>query len=337
MLRHIRVLVLTCLVLLLAPAVCRAGDMPAMAKTPAVSVAFPPQVGDGTAFPCTVTGAGLKSGAITFLGRSITAKAVETTSGQGEVILLLPVPLDHAGGSEPLYWTAALSDGTSVKGTAPVQIVKRVYPVQKLTVAPEYVTPDPALKKRIARERKLMGAALNARSGARQWVLPLARPEPGKITSLYGLRRVCNNQPRNPHKGLDFRAAAGDPIVAIADGTVVLIGDFYYAGKFVVVDHGLGVVSISMHMSEIIAEKGQTVKRGDSIGLVGSTGRSTGPHLHLGISVLGESIDALPLIDQTEADKAAYEAAIKNASAIKMQKSATKSAKNPSHGGKGTG
>ena len=336
--RHTFGLAFACLMLLLVPAACLANDASTSVTTPAVSVVFPPQVGDGTAFPCTVAGTGLQSATLTFLAKSITAKADKGTSGQDEITLLLPVPLDHANDSAPLDWTAVLADGTTVNGTAMVHIVKRPYPVQKLTVEPKYVTPDPTLKERLDRERKLMGTALNARSNSRYWNLPMARPVPGKITSLYGMRRVFNGQLKNPHKGLDFRAAAGDPILAIADGTVVLTGDFYYAGKFVVVDHGLGVVSISMHMSKILAEKGQIIRRGDHIGLIGSTGRSTGPHLHLGVSVLGESIDALPLINQTEEDKATYANAIKDISTAKIKNNAAKNVKNASQNGKkGTG
>ena len=326
--RHTFSLAFACLMLLFIPTVCRANDASTNTATSAVSVAFPPQVGDGTAFTCTVAGTGLQSATLTFLAKSITAKAVKGASGQDEITLLLPVPLDHANKSTPLDWIAVLADGATVKGTAMVHIVKRPYPVQKLTVEPKYVSPDPALKERLDRERKLMSTALNARSDSRHWNLPMARPVPGKITSLYGMRRVFNGQLKNPHKGLDFRAATGDPILAIADGMVVLTGDFYYAGKFVVVDHGLGVVSISMHMSKILAEKGHTVKRGDHIGLIGSTGRSTGPHLHLGISVLGESIDALPLINQTEEDKALYANATKNTSTAKTKNNAAKNVKN---------
>lgn len=306
---------------------------------PQVHVEVPPTVGDGTAFLCTVKASGLRSVSVTFLKHSITVPA----DADGVAVMLLPVPLDHPDMDAPLAWKAAFTSpegayGMPASGTVAVRIRKRAYPVQKLTVAPKYVTPDPELKERIDRERKLMGAALNARSDTRHWTLPMARPVPGKITSLYGLRRVFNGQPRNPHKGLDFRAGAGDPIAAIADGMVVLTGDFYYAGKFVVLDHGLGVVSISMHMSEIAAEQGQAVKRGDRIGLVGSTGRSTGPHLHLGISVLGQSIDALPLIDQTKEDRAAYESAIRDASTVKTQKAAPKGAKKSGQPGKkGTG
>ena len=264
------------------------------------------EAGDGIAFPVTVSATDLKSITVTFLDRSITANATLEFS---EHLLLLPIPLDHAAGKAKITWSAKFADGSTEKGASPITIIKRKYPVQKLTVAPKYVTPDPALKERIDQERKLMGAALNTRSNTRHWTLPMKRPVPGKITSLYGLRRVLNGQPRSAHRGLDFRGEAGSPIMAVANGTVVLTGDFYYAGQFVVVDHGLGVVSISMHMSEIIAKQGQTVNAGDVIGLVGSTGRSTGPHLHLGISVLGQSIDALPLIMRTEEDNALYSTA----------------------------
>jgi murein DD-endopeptidase MepM/ murein hydrolase activator NlpD len=287
-----------------------------------ISLRHQAEVGDGTAFPVTVTGAGLASVTLTFLQRSVTANSGEAERGEPEFLVLLPVPLDRESGSSEIRWSARLADGSTASGSSTVKIVKRVYPVQKLTVAPKYVTPDPALKERIEEERNRMNAALTARSDARRWTLPMARPVPGAITSLYGLRRVLNGQPRNAHKGLDFRGAEGSPIAAVADGTVVLTGDFYYAGKFVAVDHGLGVVSVSMHMSEVIARRGQAVKTGDILGLVGSTGRSTGPHLHLGLSVLGLSIDALPLMDLIDEDKAVYAAAMQKASDSPRKKAA---------------
>lgn len=281
---------------------------PVMAKTgpthPPVTVSIPATVNDGTAFACSFSGDGLRGVTATFLGRSVSAGSAR---GSGEAVLLFPVPLDHKAGKHPLAWKATLAGGKTVSGETVVTVVKRNYPVQKLTVEPKYVTPDPALKERIDRERKEMGAALSSLSPERRWSLPMPRPVSGKVTSLYGLRRVFNGQIRNPHRGVDFRGAAGTPIKAVAAGTVVLTGDFYYSGKFVAVDHGLGVVSVSMHMSEIIARQGQEVSAGDVIGLVGSTGRSTGPHLHLGMSVLGQSVDALPLLAMTAEDKALYD------------------------------
>lgn len=325
--KHLSVLLLLIFIIHLTPAVSSALEPPAFVQPPAVSVSHPPEVGDGTAFLCAFRGGNMESVTVSFLKSSITAKPENSREDMPETAVLLPVPLDHADRPEQITWTAKLADGSTISGESTVRVIARTYPVQKLTVAPQYVTPDPSLKERIDRERKLMGAALNARSATRHWALPMLRPVPGEITSLYGLRRVFNGEPRAPHKGLDFRAPQGEPIAAIANGTIVLTGDFYYAGKFVVVDHGLGVVSISMHMSETLVEKNQRVKQGDILGLVGSTGRSTGAHLHLGVSVLGQSIDALSLIDLTEQDKAAYARPTRGASAAPVKKNAARGGK----------
>lgn len=296
---------------------------------PAVSVMVPPSVGDGTAFVCTVSAPNLQAATVTFLNRSMTVRPPAAEPGVTRMaVLLLPVPLDHASATVQMSWSAAFKDGSTLKGTTPITIIKKVYPVQRLTLEQKYVTPDPELKDRITRERNLLNAALTTRSGERHWSVPMVRPVPGKITSWYGLRRVLNGQSRSPHKGLDFRAAAADPIVSIADGKVVLTGDFYYPGKFAVIDHGLGVTSIYMHMSEILVEDGHKIQAGEKVGLVGSTGRSTGPHLHLGLNVLGQSIDALPLLAMTPEDEAAYKKAFSDAA--REEKNVTKAGKKSS-------
>lgn len=281
---------------------------------PSVDITVPETVGDGTAFPVTVKAQSLSSVTVTFLQRTVTARA----DAEGTATVLLPVPLDHASVNTLLSWKAmfkAPEHGYAMpaNGTVTVKIRKKIYPAQHLTLAPKYVTPDPALKERLAEERKLMNAALTTKSPVRYWSLPMQRPVTGIVTSWYGLRRILNGEPRSPHKGLDFRGATGTPIGCIADGVVVLTGDFYYPGMFAVVDHGLGVTSIYMHMSEIIAVKGQKISAGDTVGLVGMTGRSTGPHLHLGLTVLGQSIDAFPLLSMTNADKEAYAKAFRDA------------------------
>ncbi|CAK7038523.1 MAG: hypothetical protein DELT_00680 [Desulfovibrio sp.] len=281
---------------------------------PHVEVEVPATVGDGTAFPCVIKAQSLSSVTVTFLKRTVTASADKT----GTATVLLPVPLDHASGDATLTWKASFTSAPGThsmpgNGTKTVKIRKKIYPAQRLTLESKYVTPDPELKDRIAAERKQLNAALTTKSQVRHWTLPMQRPVAGKVTSWYGLRRILNGEPRSPHKGLDFRGATGTPIGCIADGTVVLTGDFYYPGMFAVVDHGLGVTSIYMHMSEISAVQGQKILAGDTVGLVGSTGRSTGPHLHLGITVLGHSIDAFPLLSMTAADKEAYAKAFSDA------------------------
>lgn len=275
-----------------------------------VVVSAPAVVGDGTAFPVSFEGKGLTLVTASFLNRSVTARADEN----GKAVVLLPVPLEHASlSSAPVAWRAVFSGGGKEEGSATVAIRKKTYPAQRLTLAPKYVTPDPALKDRIAKESAALRAALTTHSPERRWTLPMHRPVAGKVTSWYGLRRILNGEPRAPHRGLDFRGAAGTPIGAIGKGVVVLTGDFYYPGTFVVLDHGLGVTSIYMHLSGTEVVEGQEVRAGDSVGRIGSTGRSTGPHLHLGISVLGQSIDPFPLLAMTAEDNAAYAKAFTDA------------------------
>lgn len=302
-----------CLLLLSAAVAKAAVPQLKIHHHPPLTAQLPETVYDGTAFAFILTGKGLQAATVSFLDKTVTATAGDTVasaSGGARIAVLLPVPLDRKKGPHEVAWTATLSDGSSLRGASPVAVRNRRYPVQKLSVEPKYVTPDPALTERIAKERKLMGEAIATRSEKRRWPIPgdtpMPRPVSGKVTSMFGLRRVLNEQPRGRHKGVDFRGAAGTPVKAVADGVVVLTGDFYYPGMFVIIDHGLGVVSTSMHLSEIVAVQGQEVKAGETIGRIGSTGRSTGPHLHLSLAVLGESVDALPLLAMTAEDKALY-------------------------------
>ncbi|MBA4802672.1 MAG: M23 family metallopeptidase [Euryhalocaulis sp.] len=111
-------------------------------------------------------------------------------------------------------------------------------------------------------------------------------------SGVYGSQRVLNGEPKNPHHGIDYAAPAGEPILAPAAGEVILAEpDMYFEGGLVVIDHGQGVMGLFMHMSEIGVEEGDIVEPGQPVGKVGSTGRSTGPHLHWGLRVRGEYID----------------------------------------------
>lgn len=213
---------------------------------------------------------------------------------RGEIILAMP--LDGKEKSLALR-VAYTENGQLVRRDLALKVTPKDYPTQELTVESKYVDPNEADAARAARERK-RNAEVTARYTLEQkWALPLPRPVPGEISSLFGLRRVFNGQPRNPHRGLDFRAAPGDPIHALADGTVALAENQFYAGNVVYVDHGLGFFSIYMHMSEIDVKEGDSVTRGQIIGKVGSTGRATGPHLHLSLMVQGTGADPLPLLE----------------------------------------
>lgn len=178
-----------------------------------------------------------------------------------------------------------------------VFIKDKPFPRQDLTLPKKMVTPPKAVYDRIANERKVIASARNTVTPQRMWKLPFKRPVDGDVTSAYGLKRFLNKKPKNPHRGMDFRAPKGTVIKSVADGTVILVGDHYYAGNSVYVDHGNGVVSMYFHLSKVSVKQGDTVKRGQLVGLSGSTGRATGAHLHLSIAVLGRLVNPKPLFE----------------------------------------
>jgi murein DD-endopeptidase MepM/ murein hydrolase activator NlpD len=177
-----------------------------------------------------------------------------------------------------------------------IVIAEKEYEREVLKVDPKYVNFPPETLKQIRYEQQLMTNILATVSADRLWELPLAFPRNSPLRSQFGVLRVFNGEPRSRHSGLDFAGAAGSPVMAVEKGTVVAAGDFYFGGKTIVLDHGLGLLSIYMHLSEIGVKIGDATDRGEEIGKVGATGRVTGPHLHLGISVFGTMVDPLPLL-----------------------------------------
>ena len=172
-----------------------------------------------------------------------------------------------------------------------ILVERRDFPEQRLTVPTEMASPPAAVQERIARENAEIRVVLSAASPDNHLVLPLRRPVPGDISSAYGLRRFFNGLERNPHRGLDLRAALGDPVRAASPGQVALAADHYYGGNSVFIDHGLGVFTVYMHLNDIKVRQGDMVEAGQVIGLAGQTGRVTGPHLHLGLYVLDLAVD----------------------------------------------
>jgi murein DD-endopeptidase MepM/ murein hydrolase activator NlpD len=151
---------------------------------------------------------------------------------------------------------------------------------------------------RVRREQQLVGALWNL-DGPARFTLPLESPLRDRGSSgRFGSRRFFNQQPRSPHTGADYSAAAGEPVFSVADGQVVLADDLFFSGFSAFIDHGDGLVSMYFHFSEILVEKGEDVTRGQQIGRVGQTGRATGPHLHFGVRWRGARIDPELLLEE---------------------------------------
>jgi len=205
---------------------------------------------------------------------------------------LLGLDLGAAPGDYPLSLRRPGEEERRI-GTLKVTAKKR--PEERLTLPKAYVSPqDPAVLKRIERESKLLRQIFSVRSPGplpTEFVLPVGDP----MGSPFGLRRILNGEPRSPHAGVDFRSPRGTVVGASAAGRVAFTGDLYYTGLTVLVDHGDGLYSLYCHLESLDCAPNQPVAPGTPLGRVGSSGRSTGPHLHWGVKLRGDRVDPLAL------------------------------------------
>lgn len=155
----------------------------------------------------------------------------------------------------------------------------------------KFVNPNLAHMDRIKLERPILTKARKTYSDQLYVDSAFQRPTDGLTTSPFGLKRFYNGKPRRPHTGLDFAGDIGTPIKAPANGRVILTGDFFFNGNSVFIDHGKGLISVYIHMDEIKVENNQTLQTGEIIGTIGSTGRSTGAHLHWGVYLNHTAVD----------------------------------------------
>jgi murein DD-endopeptidase MepM/ murein hydrolase activator NlpD len=244
---------------------------------PAAEVS-PPSAFPGDAVLVTVTEAGEPPGG-TLAGRPLRF----WPAGPGRWQALAPLPIETEPGPAPIELSA---DGLPLTATLEVRAAE--FRSATLTVPPQFVEPPPAAKKRMALDQAAFDAVWARPFEAPRFAGAMRRPLPGvEISSWYGDQRRYNGKLAGTHYGLDLAGKAGDPVEAAADGEVALARDCYMTGLTVVLAHGPALFTVYFHQSKLDVKAGDRVAQGQVIGRVGSTGRSTGAHLHWGIKVVG--------------------------------------------------
>lgn len=185
--------------------------------------------------------------------------------------------------------------GSTVRELA---VQPREYDIERVDgLPPRTVTPDPEAAERIQREAAMVSSARARRDARTDFAAPFAWPASGRISGVYGSQRVLNGEPRRPHFGLDIAAPTGTPVHAPASGIVTLAhDDMYYSGGTLIIDHGHGLSSTFLHLSEILVESGMYVNQGDVIARIGASGRATGPHLDWRMNWLDRRVDPQRLV-----------------------------------------
>jgi murein DD-endopeptidase MepM/ murein hydrolase activator NlpD len=206
---------------------------------------------------------------------------------RGGWLAIIGVALDATPGELALEVQQPGSDPRRIAFT----ISPKEYRTQQLKVPPSQVNLSAEDEARVARETGKVRAAITAFSPDAPPTLRLIQPVPGRRSSSFGLRRMFNGEARKPHSGMDIAAPTGTPIKAPLAGRVVDVGNYFFNGNNVIVDHGQGLMTMYCHLSKIRVEVGQELKRGEVLGDVGATGRVTGPHLHWGVILNGNSVD----------------------------------------------
>lgn len=191
--------------------------------------------------------------------------------------------LDTKPGIYPLQLQAETQSGQKLTYRQNVRVQRQRYPRVTLTVAGRYTAPDPNQLREIEHDKQVKADAFQSTHPDREWKGAFERPVAAEISGVFGTQRVFNGSVQSTHQGLDFRVTTGTPVAAVNSGTVILARPLYFEGNCVVIDHGQGLLTLYLHLSEIRVKEGVAVTKSEIIGLSGGTGRATGPHLHLAV------------------------------------------------------
>ena len=214
--------------------------------------------------------------------------------------VLAGVSFATAPGKYPLELSGETTRTESpLRYTRTFTVFRANYPKIKVPLAVEkkFTEPSPEQQTQIADSVKVKQDYLGRVTRDREWNGNFAAPVDAPTSDVYGSQRIFNGVAQREHQGLDYRVPAGTPVAAMNDGTILLARFLYFEGNCVVIDHGQGLLTLYFHLSEIKVREGDSVKRGQKIGLSGATGRATGPHLHVAVRWQGTYLDPARLLE----------------------------------------
>jgi hypothetical protein len=217
--------------------------------------------------------------------------------GNGKTwFLLAAVSLETKPGMVPLDLEGNTESGETVSFRHNVVVGKAKYPVVQLTVSKQFTEPNPQQQAPIKQDQEIKHKTFSQSSPEREWSGRFMPPVNAPISDVFGTRRVFNGATKSIHQGLDYRVPSATPVNAINSGTVILAQPLYFEGNCVTIDHGQGLLSLYLHLSELKVKEGDKVERDQEIGLSGATGRATGPHLHIAVRWQGVYLDPAALL-----------------------------------------
>ncbi len=208
---------------------------------------------------------------------------------EGKLIALVPLDINSAPGQ---YKVLVHHSGEVL--TAAVTVKPHEFKTIKLTLPEGKVTLSPENQKRVEKEYILQKKIWDRNTDI-AWAGGFTEPTGTEVSTEFGVKRIMNEKKTSVHRGMDFRGKTGTPVKAINSGTVVLSSDLFYGGNTLIIDHGMGLYSVYMHLSGFNVADGSKVEKGATVGFVGSSGRATGPHLHLSVKLNNVSINPASL------------------------------------------
>ncbi len=244
---------------------------------------------------------------LTLEGKLTQGALVTARTAPGAVVTLdgKPLAVDATGAfalgfthDAKREWTLAVTAKNGERLVRTLAVAPRRYKIQRIDgIDQKYVEPPPEVMKRLEEEYFMVRKARETMSAEPFWRTGFIWPAVGRISGVYGSQRILNGKPLRPHFGVDVVAPPGTPVRAAAAGTVTLAhGDLYFSGKTVIIDHGLGVSTLYIHLQDLHVATGQRVAQGQIIGTIGTTGRSTGPHLHWGLNWFQDYLDPATVV-----------------------------------------